>query len=129
MQWNIHCLCYVYDSFIFLCLIYAYFAIVRRTVTFCPWSALRCLPSSLFAAELITNDKFVEISPLAGFKQDNYLPGVGWSRQCSYHIVERQLLRTEDFLSRYDICTTSELWKVFIRPGQSLIFRLFSKIL
>lgn len=81
----------------FLCLIYPYFAIVRRTVTFCPRSALRCLPSSLFAAELITNDKFVEISPLAGFKQDNYLPGVGRSRQCSYHIVERQLLKTEDF--------------------------------
>lgn len=37
----------------------------------CPRSALRCLPSSFFAAELITNDKFVEISPLAGFKQDN----------------------------------------------------------
>lgn len=74
-----------------------------------PRSALRCLPSSLFAAELITNDKVAEISPLAGFKQDNYLPGVGRSRQCSYHIVERQLLKTEDVLSRYDICTTSEL--------------------
>lgn len=129
MQWNIHCLCYVYDSFIFLCVIYPYFAIVRRTVTFCSRGALRCLPSSLFAAELITNDKFVEISRLAGFKQDNYLPGVGRSRQCSYHIVERQLLKTEDVLSRYDICTTSELWKVFIRPGQSLMFRPFSKIL
>ena len=96
-------------SLFMLCLrlfYFSYFAIVRRTVTFCPRSALRCLPSSLFAAELLTNDKFVEISPLAGFKQDNQLPGVGRSRQCSYHIVERQLLKTEDFLSRYDICTT-----------------------
>lgn len=101
-------------SLLMLCLrlfYFSYFAIVRRTVTFCPRSALRCLPSSLFAAELITNDKVVDISPLAGFKQDNYLPGVGTgrSRQCSYHIVERQLLKTEDVLSRYDICTTSEL--------------------
>ena len=74
-------------SLFMLCLrlfYFSYFAIVRRTVTFCPRSALRCLPSSLFAAELITNDKVVEISPLAGFKQDNYLPGVGRSRQCSY---------------------------------------------
>ena len=93
-------------TLLFFFVLYPYFAIVRRTVTFCPRSALRCLPSSLFAAELITNDKVVEIFPLAGFKQDNYLPGVGRSRQCSYHIVERQLLKTEDVLSRYDICTT-----------------------
>lgn len=59
-------------SLFMLCLrlfYFSYFAIVRRTVTFCPRSALRCLPSSLFAAELITNDKVVEISPLAGLNK------------------------------------------------------------
>ena len=86
--------------FYFFFVLYPYFAIVRSTRF--PRSALRCLPSSLFVAELITNDKFVEISPLTClvFVEAVSVPITWWNDN---------YWRPKTF-GRYDICTTSDLW-------------------
>ena len=87
-------------NLLFFFVLYPYFAIVRSTRF--PRSALRCLPSSLFAAELITNDKFVEISSLTClvFVEAVSAPITWWNDN---------YWRPKTF-GRYDICTTSDLW-------------------